>query len=589
MKRTIIAFILMITLTVGVCGCGSNSKGNALKETVIEREPETEEKAVATGSVNEGENEKSMGYSYGYNETFVSEEPVTYTLLFSDAAWYPFVDTWKTEGFFKKVEEITNVTLNITPIDSTYYTDKALTMVKNGDAPFIIPKIYYENDFVVTDEIVPISDWTEYMPNYTKFVEDYNLEQDLKQIVRADGKYYRLPGLKEVALQDYSFFVRTDYFNAAGVDIMELQKTWTWDDLYAALIKVKAYMVKEGIITMDEYVWDDIWCGSDSGQNNGGNLMALIGASYDAPLGWAVNNGYSYDTETEAFYFASAGEGYKKALEIADKLIDDKLLNPKTFEHPDADAQDYFNSGKGAIISVNRSQYTTWIADLKKGCGEDAKADIVMLPIGDNNYTSENTRLECGMLISKNAYDTLGEEGFIKMLRFIDWLWFSEEGQRLCKWGVEGETWEYAENDNGEKVIVLCPEYCCGGLSIPKTDESQIDMRLEYGYSCGNFMMNNGNREMQTDHFTDEFKRLYDDYANYRSMKPLLPGYTLSEQEKKKCDELRDGLIENVNKWTVDFLTGKKEISTQYEAYVESCKALGMDEYIELLNSGINR
>lgn len=586
MRRKVLALIVLLTMSINVCSC------SFIKETPAENSAayETKKEEGNTASVStEVSEEDELGYSYGYNVTFRSKEPVTYTMLFSDASWYPLVDTWKTEGVFKKIEEITNVHLDITSIDSTYYMDKALSIVKNGDAPYIIPKVYYETDFVPTKEIVAISDWIGYMPNYSRFVQNYYLTDDLKQIRQADGKYYRLPGLKEEALQDYSFLVRTDYFEGAGIDVMELQRTWTWEDLYDALLKVKAYMVKEGIITMEDYVWDDLWCGSDSGQNNGGNLMQLMGASYDVPLGWAVNNGYSYDEETGEFYFASAGEGYKKTLEIAKKLINSKILNPATFTHPDQDAQDYFNSGKGAIISVNRSQYTSWMEALRKEQGEDVKADLVMLPMGDNNYTAENTRLECGLLITKNAYDDLGVEGFEKMLRFVDWLWFSSEGQKLCKWGVEGETYETVIDENGEKKIVLLPEYYCGGLSIPKTSDDQVDMRFKYGYACGNFMMNNGNREMQTDHFPDEFKRLYDDYSEYRSLKPLLPGYTLSEEDKARYNGLRDPLIENVNNWTMDFLLGKKDISTDYEAYVESCKALGMDEYIDLLNSGIKR
>ena len=63
-------------------------------------------------------------------------------------------------------------------------------------------------------------------------------------------------------------------------------------------------------------------------------------------------------------------------------------------------------------------------------------------------------RLENGIMITTNALEELGEKEFIKMLRFIDWLWYSDEGQTLCLWGVEGET--YTKDANG--TITLNPD-----------------------------------------------------------------------------------------------------------------------------------
>ena len=44
-------------------------------------------------------------------------------------------------------------------------------------------------------------------------------------------------------------------------------------------------------------------------------------------------------------------------------------------------------------------------------------------------------------MISSDALKELGEDEFIKMMRFVDWLWYSDEGLTLTKWGKEGETY----------------------------------------------------------------------------------------------------------------------------------------------------
>ena len=75
-------------------------------------------------------------------------------------------------------------------------------------------------------------------------------------------------------------------------------------------------------------------------------------------------------------------------------------------------------------------------------------------------------------MISQNALDELGEKEFIKMLRFIDWLWYSDEGQTLALWGVEGET--YSVDDDGN--IVLNSDIYYNGINPGA--EKQLKCRL---------------------------------------------------------------------------------------------------------------
>ena len=73
--------------------------------------------------------------------------------------------------------------------------------------------------------------------------------------------------------------IRKDLFDAAGVDVPAIEKDWTWDDLYDALVKVKAYMVSEGMIKESDYVWSDLWCGSEVTDGSGGNLLKLMASA----------------------------------------------------------------------------------------------------------------------------------------------------------------------------------------------------------------------------------------------------------------------------------------------------------------------
>lgn len=170
--------------------------------------------------------DEAEGYTYGVDTTFHSDEPVTYTMMFSDHENYPYSADWR---IWSAIEERTNVTFDLTTVARTDYNDKVTAMINSGSAPYIIPKIYDSSAYEDSGQLVAVSDYVQYMPNYSKQVEEWGMEEDLKQIYAADGKYYRLPGMWEKTAGGYSLIIRKDIFEAAGVD-MSTEPTWTWED-----------------------------------------------------------------------------------------------------------------------------------------------------------------------------------------------------------------------------------------------------------------------------------------------------------------------------------------------------------------------
>ena len=522
---------------------------------------------------------------YTYGEHFYSETPVTYSMSFSDASWYPMTDNWKENGVFAKITEMTNVTLDLTSIDSNDYNDKIALSVNAGDAPYIIPKTYDESRYVDGGAIVPVSKWVQFMPNYSKFVEDYDMQADLDTITRNDGNYYRLPGMHESPNQDYFFIVRKDLFEGAGIDIAAIEKDMSYDDLYDALVKVKAYMVSEGMCKESDYIWSDLWCGQESGQGSGGNLLKIMGASYNVSSGWAVGDCIQYDQDKDEWYLSSTTEDYKEFVKMANKFVSGGILDPETFTQDDSVATNKFYRGETAIISVNRGQVATFKAGLDAGIGSEGKTYetyLMVTPKGINNYMAENSRLENGVMISKNAYDDLGEEDFIKMLRFVDWLFYSDEAYDLTKWGIEGETYNVVD---GQKVLAD-GWYCSGlGYSDPTPDDEtdNKDMRLEFGYAGGNFFY--GHRVSQRDdHLTPELQDFSKRISEYRDIRPLKPAIASTPDENEQINLWKTPLVDNINTWTLNFVTGKKDIDAEWDNYLKACDDANAKNLVDLYN-----
>ncbi len=541
-------------------------------------------KKESAGGKDAGKAAEAADYQFGADTTFHSDTPVTYSISFSDASWYPMVDTWKTEGIFKKIEELTNVHLDVTSYDSNDYNQKVNLAINSGAATYIIPKIYSEDQYVAGGGVIAVSDYTQYMPNFTAFAEKYDMGPDLDTIRQSDGKFYRLPGMHQAALQDYTIMVRDDIFTAAGYDVRELEKDWTWEKLHDVLLDVKKYMVSQGMCKASDYVWSDLWCG-ESGKGSGGNLLKLMGASYNVLSGWAIegsNGGIKFDWDKGEFYSSSISDDYKKLISVASSFVRDGLLDPESFTQTDEVAHNKFYNGKTIIMSTNRAQMSTDLAGIEKILGKgNYSAYVTAYPSGTNKNLAETSRLECGVMISRNALDALGEAGFIKMMRFVDWLFYSKDAYSLVKWGPEGETWHYVDVD-GKQMKRLLPGFKCGGLGI-SGGEDDVDIRLKWGYAGGNYFYGHSTAE-STDNFTPEVQDLYARYGKYKTVAKVDPKAKPTEDQREQLTLWAVPLIDNINAWTLNFITGKKDINKDWDEYVASCRNLNVDKVVDLTN-----
>ena len=571
--KALVSSTLILSMMVGIVACDTADEDT-------EQSMQSVADVLETQALTQEELDQ-LDYEFGLGTTFHSDEPVTYTMYFSDASWYPMVDTWETEGVFAKIEELTNVHLDLISYDSGDYMQNITLEINAGNAADIIPKIYDDSTFVDGGAIVPISQYVEYMPNFCDFYNTYDMADDLRTITRANGNYYRLPGMLEQPLLNYSFMIRKDIFDAAGVDVTALEQNWTWDDLCDALIQVKAYMVEQGMCTEADYIWSDLWCGNESGQGNGGNLLKVMGITYDVNAGWGIGNGVRYDAAADNFYFSPTSENYKAMLKAANRFVAEGILDPETFSQDDATATSQFYNGQTVIMSVNQGQVANYLTNLNEQLGEgNYETYVITPPQGTTNYSTAGAeRLECGVMLSQNALDRLGEDGFIKMLRFVDWLFYSPEAYTLIKWGVEGETFQY--NDDGSKSLL--PGYCCGGLGIGATSDTDVDIRLQWGYACGNYYYGGTVEEM-----TDNFVPMVADYVNrnieYRETPPLAPPIFPTPDQSEEMNLIATPLVDNVNTWTLMFVTGQADIDAQWDEYVASCEALNCQQLVDDYN-----
>ncbi|MEF2967341.1 sugar ABC transporter substrate-binding protein [Paenibacillus sp. M1] len=545
-KKTIgVMLALIMSVSLAACSGGNDKEANKPAGNTN-----------STGGTNG--TEAALDYTFGENQTFHSNEPVTYSMMFSDNESYPYKEDWR---IWSAIQEKSNVSFDLSITARTEYENQKALLVNSGDAPYIIPKTYIESPFVAGGQIVAISDWVQYMPNYQKALKNWGLEEDLKAKLQADGKYYVLPGLWEVAGGGYSFVIRKDVFEAAGVDVEAEEGNWTYEDFYQALKKVKEYTGKDYVFS-DRYFADA--------------TLNIAAAQYGVTSGWGLANGLKFDFDKKEFYFADTTDDYKAMLTYFNKLVKEGLMDPESFTQEDETALAKFYKGDSYVIISNYQM----MMDIKtKMQVPEAELYMIVQPGGPKGMLQvETSRLENGIMISKNALDDLGEEGFIKMLRFVDWLWYSPEGQTLSLWGVEGET--YTKDADGN--IVLNPDITFNGLN----EGAPKKLNEDYGFGGGVFAYG-GSQELKLSKMTEGEKDFNDRIFATREPRKIDPPIMGTPDQSEEMNLISTPLMDYVKTMTLKFITGQESLDN-WDTYVKTAEANGSTRYTQMANEIFN-
>ncbi len=554
-RKIAAACLAFAVIAVSAAGCSPSGKG----EAVSSAQPASSE-AASQGASSQADSAAPGEYD------FKSEKPVTFSLMFSDNPGYPLKNDWK---LWDAIKDATNVTLDVMVVPMASYNDKRSVLIASGDAPEIIPKTYpgQEVPFIPSGQILAVSDLADKMPNYSSEVKAWNLQSDVNTLLQKNGKYYVLPELHESFNVDYSLCVRTDILKKNSIAMPE-----SWDDVYSVLKKLKE-------------LYPDVTPFSDRWQL--GALLQIAGPGFcktntglkTAGADWNSGSTFYYDKDQDQFVFYPTMEEYKTELSYFSKLVKEGLLDKESATQSDDQAKSKFENGKSFMITTNSQEMndlrTKMDAILGEGKYEVAKTNIPAGPAGANLV---GTRLENGIMLTKKAQE---DPNFETLLKFVDWLWYSKEGETLAKWGIEGETYTVKDGKYTLNEGYTCPAY---GLNPDAKDAK--DLRKDLGFGCGVFILTAGGpNELAYSMMNDEEKAFIENVNKTRTLLPSAPTILYDEDQREAQNLLVQPVMDYVNQMSYKFILGQTDIDTGWDAYVQQCKTKGSEKYTETANS----
>ncbi|GAA4508149.1 MULTISPECIES: extracellular solute-binding protein [Nonomuraea] len=495
--------------------------------------------------------------NYGVGQQFKATEPISFDVLYNNHSFYPNKNDWL---FWEELTKRTNVTLKPVEVPLSDYEQKRGLLVGSGQAPLIIPKTYpgQEDTFVSSGAILPVSDYLDLMPHFKDKVARWRMEPELNTRRQADGRFYLLPGMHESVWVDYTLAVRTDILEKLGLEVPA-----TWDDLYTVLKAMKEEYP-------DQYPMTDRW----GDPTPGGNLFKLVAQAYGTRGGWEYLHA-TWDPAAGKFAFTGAMPQYKQMIEYLHKLVQEKLIDPESFTQQDEQAKQKFTSGKSFVISTNaQSLINDYRGPLEKTV-EGAKVAKIPVPMGPVGDYKIGTRLENGIMISSKAKDN---PNFVAMMQFIDWLWYSDEGQEFAKWGVEGTT--YTKDSAG--AYKLADDIDMVGLNPGASKHLQKD----FGFGNGVFAYGGTTKLLQSTFSEEELE--FQNVMNARKQWPVDPPHPFTDEERERSTLWETPLKDHVTQNTLKFILGERDLA-EWDAYVKELEAKNMTTYIDLVNAAADR
>ena len=383
--------------------------------------------ASATASTGDGTAAASSTESSGGGDN-------TYTMFMRST----YVDWIKELKWYDVAEERTGIHVDYIsgPEEAADVYSEVDQRVISGDLPdAVMTKLAQTNVYGPQGVFADLAPYIEkYAPNLQKYIDD---NPDYKALVTdTDGHIYGL--CKETPIFADLIGYRVDHFKAAGIDPDSIVNV---DDFTKALETLKAYYGKDNpnyypLTGRDTAIRFASWFGAASSISSTESNGIYI-------------NGHYKDGSIDIM-----SDGAYKMVETMKKWYDEGLIQPEwvagTFSEADWEAA--MLNGNGSIFYdyYNRAE---WFME-NGGPDNDPNYQMGVLNfIKDDNGNPQKMTVsmkyndECVTAVNANC----SEDKIKTILTFIDYF-YSEEGEILANYGVEGES--FKTDANGDKEFI---------------------------------------------------------------------------------------------------------------------------------------
>jgi putative aldouronate transport system substrate-binding protein len=338
---------------------------------------------------------------------------VTASFASNGVKYYETMTDIGNDKYIKKIEELTNIRLDLTIREHTKGDELINLLFASKDIPDLFGA---GNPLPVVDQAVKNGVFLNMKP----YINEENTPNLLKKVperawpvtdVLRDGSIYFIPGYQNV-LTNYALYVREDLLEKYNLSVPT-----TLDELTDVLRVFKENGLKYPII----------------GREGANNLRPIFGAH-----GVLIGTSYDYYIMSDDGKIVPSAiqPGMKKALAYVRSLYEEGLLDPEFATNTLDPFTNKILNGDVGVFNHGASNYPTWQEGIVKNI-PDAKFKMILGPVGpdgDSAVEYAYSPISAETYVNKNVKDPA------RIARFFDWMCTDEAEEFFC-YGIEGDTY----------------------------------------------------------------------------------------------------------------------------------------------------
>ncbi|CAM4121046.1 ABC transporter substrate-binding protein [Paenibacillus alkaliterrae] len=494
------------------------------------------------------------------------------------APQFPTIENMETNAFTKHLEEKTNIKIAWDLVPNNALEDRKQLMLASGDYPEVIlhgnltreEQMKYGKQGV----FLPLNDLIEkYAPTIKKALEEIPYMRS--SITAPDGNIYALPQINECYHCDNALKL---WINKAWLDKLGLQLPTTTEEFYQVM---KAFKEEDpnGNGKQDEIPLtgsDEMWTG---------NVSAFLMNSFIVDDYTEKNAGTFLFVKDGKVDFSANKDEWKQGLAYLNKLYKEGLIDPAAFTQ-NADAiQQLANREPDNIMGAVTTALISYGYNMSDE--QPRHKDYVTLPPLKGPNGVQQTLNFAGISKSQFAITNKAtEEQQIAAIRLADYL-FTEEAIVLQENGPEDKGWRKAadgeldidgkqakyasiqqekkqtHNDGWEQI----------GPSLRTYEYRSSWMAIQDPLADGGY----GTR------LNTESKK----YESYHSEEAYPNGVFIAQEDAEIAAQLKTTIVDYTKSNMAQFITGSKDISKEWDAYVKGFDGLQLGQYIEIYQKAL--
>lgn len=461
-------------------------------------------------------------------------------------------------GWVTWLEKRTGVAIEMDLYSIMDANDKQNLMIASGDyKDVIVGSMNYPGgvDGAVEEEVLTdIFEYADYMPDYMEA-----LFGNINNAASALSSDYHLTAFYGISYpdtkSDYGPVIRQDWLDAEGLDMPE-----TYDELHNVL---EVFQEK-----YDSSMWITSYGGVPGDFSGGYGVMEYCGGA-----------GFPVWTEDGRFTFSPTEDSFKDYLTMMHQWYDEKLIYPDFIsqggvEYPD---NSIIAEGKigvwftfAAMLSTEES-----ILNVETPEGEIEPFTWPVLENGKNVDSPAYGKTGASSGIdAQGCFSVTTASDNVPLVCAVFNEFYTDEGSNFCNWGIENE--HYVEDAVGNKFyteLVTNDSYSLG-------TEAMMSLYFfkdgPYRYDYSKYLTSYGKKELTAcDLWTT---------GNSSETKS-----TMTADQSTEYNNIKADVTTVYQEYMVKFITGDKDIDTEWDAFISDLKASGLDTFMELGQLGVDQ